>query len=134
MSINPNEKAEARRGLRAINPKSIEENVEYFFLIYKTKQGYRSTIPKTSGMRDGLAEDQMQSARDSVPAGAKITAVAHTHGKAAASGIYNSEAFSEDDIKFARKNNWNSYLATPGSQLVIIDNDESRDIFNREKL
>jgi hypothetical protein len=132
MSVNPDEKAVARRGLRSINPTSIEKNVEYFFLIYKTKQGYASTTPNSSGSQDGIAEDQIKAALSSVPAGAKVTAFAHTHGKNI--GGYISEGFSREDVDFARSHSWNSYLATPSSQLVILDESEPRDIFNREAL
>ena len=132
MSINPNEKAEARKGLRTVNPRSIEQNVEYFFLIYKKGGTYYSTTPATSGLKDGVAEDQIKAAKSSVPTGAKVTAFAHTHGKDI--GGYNSELFSREDITFARSNEWNSYLATPGSQIVILDKDEARDIFPREML
>ena len=132
MSINPDEKAEARKGLRGVNPKSIEQNIEYFFLIYKKGNAYYSTTPTTSGLQDGVAEDQIDAAKSSVPTGADVTAFAHTHGKDI--GGYNSELFSGEDIDFARKNKWNSYLATPGSQLVMLDREEPRNIFNREML
>jgi hypothetical protein len=132
MSVNPNEKAEARKGLRAVNPRSIEQNVEYFFLVYKKEGTYYSTVPTSSGSQDSMSEDQIKAAIDRVPAGAKVTAFAHTHGKEL--GGYNSEGFSREDIDFANSRNWNSYLATPSSHLVILDHSESRNIFPREML
>ena len=132
MSINPQEKAAARTGLRAINKRSIEENVEYFFLIYKNGQVYGATLPRTSGLPDGIGEHVINAAMQSVPKGARVTACAHTHGKDIAGSF--SLIFSPEDIKFANDRNWNSYLATPSNELVMLDHTNNQNVFPREEL
>lgn len=132
MSIDLREREAARTGLRSINSTSIQQNVEYFFLIYRSGQDYRSTTPATSGLQDGVAEDDITAEIKKVPTGAKVTAFAHTHGKDLAGDF--TLIFSPEDIKFARDHHWNSYLATPSSELVMLDHSDPKDQFPRMAL
>ena len=132
MGIDAKEKSVARAGLRSINSVSIEKNLEYFFFIYRSGSDYRATIPETSGLDDSITEDAVDRAKSKIPAGSKITAFAHTHGKALAGTFYLQ--FSPEDVRFARGNKWNAYLATPSSELVVLDCSDPRDQFPREAL
>lgn len=131
MSVNPSEKEVARTALRAINPLSIQKNVEYFLFIYRLNGKYAATEPVTSEMKMGVAKDQVDAAYKSIPKGAVATAMAHTHG-ADEPGVP-SLLFTSDDIELAKNMKLNSYLATPSRELVILDHRNSG-FYPREQL
>jgi Domain of unknown function (DUF4329) len=117
MSADALEKQVARAALRAINPTSVRENVEYGVMIYKLRQKLGASEPFTSRMADGLTEEDVLRARNELPRGAKFVAFGHTHGKDVKGEF--SLIFSPEDIQMAQRFSVNSYLATPSNELVI---------------
>ena len=132
MSIPPQEKEAARAALRAINPVSIRENVEYGVVIYRDRQRYGVTKPFTSHMRDGLLEADILDAIQKRPAGPRFVAFGHTHG-ADVSGSF-SHVFSAEDIAMAKQHRVNAYLATPTGELVTFRLGGRDGDFPRERL
>jgi len=132
MSIPPQEKEAARAALRAINPVSIRENVEYIVIIYRNGHGYGATRPISSGMNDGMCEPDILRAIQSKPKGSKYVAYGHTHGRDEQG--YISLGFSPEDIALARKLGGNAYLATPNGELVMFDLSNPRAEYPRERL
>lgn len=132
MSIPIQEKAAARAALRAINRRSITENVEYGVVIYRHGGHYGLTPSFTSGLPDGLAEPDIEAALRRCPPGTTPVALAHTHA-AAMAGLHSTH-FSREDIAFADKRRLNGYLATPQGDLVMYDCKGMPGIFPRERL
>jgi hypothetical protein len=132
MSIPTQEKDAARAALRAVNPVSIRENVEFLVVIYRDRQRYGATKPVTSHMREGLVEADINEAIRSRPAGSRYVAFAHTHG-ANVSGLF-SAIFSPEDIALAKRHRVNAYLATPTGELVTFSLGGRDGEFPRERL
>lgn len=98
--------AAAQDVLNKINPKSVQQNVEYGGWVYRNSDASFSATEPKKGTVDSVAIGSPES----VPNG-RATASYHTHG--AFDPRYDSENFSTVDI--AMNNNWRTdgYLATP---------------------
>ena len=138
MSVPHDEKEAARKALKEINSRSIDENVEYGFLVHKVHGKYTAGKPFSSKNPAGVMEDDFLAALRDVPRGATVTAICHTHGRDIEG--YWSELPTREDrdvIKYLAVTyhlSVNSYIATPSGMLVIIDRSSSKDEFPREKL
>lgn len=133
MRTDKSEKETARAALRAVNPISIEKNVEYGVVIYaKGNLTFGATKPFTSGLRDGLYEQDILSAMQSRPKGSRAVALCHTHARDEKGEF--ALLFSPEDIETAKRFRVNAYLATPTGELVIFKPGGKPGVFPREKL
>jgi hypothetical protein len=133
MGTERSEKETARAALRAVNPISIEKNVEYGVVVYGTgKLTFGATKPFTSNLRDGLYEQDILNAMQSRPKGSRAVALCHTHARNEKGEF--ALLFSPEDIATAELFRVNAYLATPTGELVIFRLNSKPGEFPREKL
>jgi hypothetical protein len=107
-----NQTSAARAAIRAANPGSISQNVEFCGAVCKDRNtGKYFTTGPVRGTVSGCS-------RASVPCPDCSTWVAvwHTHG--GPDPTYSPEEFSPRDMNFADKNNIDNYLGTPSGQFL----------------
>ncbi|WP_339802650.1 DUF4329 domain-containing protein [uncultured Marinobacter sp.] len=120
----------ARHASERINPISIEENLEYGGMVYRTSTGEYSYTTPIRGTIDGVNPG----GPSSVPEGTEAVAYYHSHG--AYEPYYDSENFSNEydpvdgewygDIPYAKHHNIDGYVSTPEGSFkrYSVKNDE----------